>query len=167
MYQGCTVTKTSHLPIRYFLALLWAHPILHISTIRVNNFAKHNFWFLALNSKNKGLYASTAFSYRPRHNSGIYQVVRNFLFPVYITPFYALSAVVSHVSVCRSSINLWPPRFCFNAVKLDVLVIWHTQKRTKFREYNLGTCVHCTVVNWLCSVQLVISPLKVYLNCTM
>ena len=27
--------KTSHLPIRYFLALLWAHPILHISTIRV------------------------------------------------------------------------------------------------------------------------------------
>ena len=29
------VTKTSHLPIRYFLALLWAHPILHISTIRV------------------------------------------------------------------------------------------------------------------------------------
>ena len=35
MYQGCTVTKTSHLPIRYFLALLWAHPILHISTIRV------------------------------------------------------------------------------------------------------------------------------------
>ena len=30
------VTKTSHLPIRCFLALLWAHPILHISTIRVN-----------------------------------------------------------------------------------------------------------------------------------
>ena len=29
------VTKTSHLPIRYFLALLWAHPILHISTIRL------------------------------------------------------------------------------------------------------------------------------------
>ena len=29
------VTKTFHLPIRYFLALLWAHPILHISTIRV------------------------------------------------------------------------------------------------------------------------------------
>ena len=28
-------SKTSHLPIRYFLALLWAHPILHISTIRV------------------------------------------------------------------------------------------------------------------------------------
>ena len=27
--------KTSHLPIRYFLASLWAHPILHISTIRV------------------------------------------------------------------------------------------------------------------------------------
>ena len=27
--------KTSHLPIRYFLALLWAHPILHISVIRV------------------------------------------------------------------------------------------------------------------------------------
>ena len=38
MYQGCTVTKTSHLPIRYFLALLWAHPILHISTIRVKVF---------------------------------------------------------------------------------------------------------------------------------
>ena len=37
MYHGCTVTKTSHLPIRYLLALLWAHPILHISTIRVNN----------------------------------------------------------------------------------------------------------------------------------
>ena len=30
--------KTSHLPIRYFLALLWAHRILHISTIRVNLF---------------------------------------------------------------------------------------------------------------------------------
>ena len=30
------MTKTSHLPIRYLLALLWAHPILHISTIRVN-----------------------------------------------------------------------------------------------------------------------------------
>ena len=29
------VTKTSHLPIRYFLALLWAHPILHVSRIRV------------------------------------------------------------------------------------------------------------------------------------
>ena len=29
------MTKTSHLPIRYLLALLWAHPILHISTIRV------------------------------------------------------------------------------------------------------------------------------------
>ena len=29
--------KTSHLPIRYFLALLWAHPILHISTIRVKH----------------------------------------------------------------------------------------------------------------------------------
>ena len=28
--------KTSHLPIRYFLALLWAHPILHVSMIRVN-----------------------------------------------------------------------------------------------------------------------------------
>ena len=37
MYQGCTVTKTPHLPIRYFLALLWAHPILHISRIRVKN----------------------------------------------------------------------------------------------------------------------------------
>jgi hypothetical protein len=37
LYQGCTVTKTSHLPIRYLLALLWAHPILHISTIRVKN----------------------------------------------------------------------------------------------------------------------------------
>ena len=36
MYQGCPVTKTSHLPIRYFLALLWAHPILYISRIRVN-----------------------------------------------------------------------------------------------------------------------------------
>ena len=35
MYQGRTVTKTSHLPIRYFLALLSAHPILHISMIRV------------------------------------------------------------------------------------------------------------------------------------
>jgi len=35
LYQGCTVTKTSHLPIRYFLALLWAHPILHVSRIRV------------------------------------------------------------------------------------------------------------------------------------
>ena len=30
------VTKTSHLPIRYFLALLWAHPILHVRRIRVN-----------------------------------------------------------------------------------------------------------------------------------
>ena len=29
------MAKTSHLPIRYLLALLWAHPILHISTIRV------------------------------------------------------------------------------------------------------------------------------------
>ena len=29
--------KTSHLPIRYFMALLWAHPILHISRIRVND----------------------------------------------------------------------------------------------------------------------------------
>ena len=28
--------KTSHLPIRYFLPLLWAHPILHVSRIRVN-----------------------------------------------------------------------------------------------------------------------------------
>ena len=36
MYQGWTVTKTSHLPIRYFLALLWAHPILHVIGIRVN-----------------------------------------------------------------------------------------------------------------------------------
>ena len=27
--------KTSHLPIRYFLALLWAHTILHVSRIRV------------------------------------------------------------------------------------------------------------------------------------
>ena len=41
--------KSSHLPIRYFLALLWAHPILHISTIRVKhnrnelpNFIKHS-----------------------------------------------------------------------------------------------------------------------------
>ena len=31
------VTKTSHLPIRYLLALLWAHPILHISAIRVKD----------------------------------------------------------------------------------------------------------------------------------
>ena len=31
------VTKTSHLPIRYFMALLWAHPILHFSRIRVND----------------------------------------------------------------------------------------------------------------------------------
>ena len=31
------VTKTSHLPIRYFLALLWAHPILHISRVRVKS----------------------------------------------------------------------------------------------------------------------------------
>ena len=35
MYQGCKVTKSSHLPICYFLALLWAHPILHVSMIRV------------------------------------------------------------------------------------------------------------------------------------
>ena len=34
--------KTSHLPIRYFLALLWAHPILHISTIRVKR--SHQEW---------------------------------------------------------------------------------------------------------------------------
>ena len=33
--------KTSHLPIRYFLALLWAHPILHISTIRVKMFTDY------------------------------------------------------------------------------------------------------------------------------
>ena len=34
--------KKSHLQIRYFLALLWAHPILHISTIRVkpNSFCR-------------------------------------------------------------------------------------------------------------------------------
>ena len=31
------VTKTFHLPIRCFLALLWARPILHISTIRVKS----------------------------------------------------------------------------------------------------------------------------------
>ena len=31
--------KNIHLPIHYFLALLWAHPILHISRIRVNQFA--------------------------------------------------------------------------------------------------------------------------------
>ena len=37
MYQGCTVTKTSHLSIRYFLALLWARPILHISRLRVKH----------------------------------------------------------------------------------------------------------------------------------
>ena len=36
------VTKTSHLPIRNFLALLWAHPILHNSTIRVNIFMRGN-----------------------------------------------------------------------------------------------------------------------------
>ena len=35
LYQGCTITKSSHLPIRYFLALLWAHPIFHVSKIRV------------------------------------------------------------------------------------------------------------------------------------
>ena len=29
------VTKTSHLPIRYLLSLLRAHPILHVSRIRV------------------------------------------------------------------------------------------------------------------------------------
>jgi hypothetical protein len=29
------VTKASHLPIRYFLALLWAHPILHVSGTRL------------------------------------------------------------------------------------------------------------------------------------
>jgi len=40
LYQGCTVTKTSHLPIRYFLALLWAHPILHVSVIRVKKMRK-------------------------------------------------------------------------------------------------------------------------------
>ena len=34
--------KTSHLPIRYFLALLWAHPILHISTIRVKFHSLHS-----------------------------------------------------------------------------------------------------------------------------
>ena len=47
MYQGCTVTKTSHLQIHYFRALLWAHPILHISTIRVkrNTLREiNNFW---------------------------------------------------------------------------------------------------------------------------
>ena len=43
LYQGCTVIKTSHLPIRYFLALLWAHPILHISTIRVNSYEHRSF----------------------------------------------------------------------------------------------------------------------------
>ena len=32
------VTEISHLPIRYFLALLWARLIVHISTIRVNSF---------------------------------------------------------------------------------------------------------------------------------
>jgi len=41
LYQGCTVTKTSHLAIRYFLALLWAHPILHISRTRVNDGRQH------------------------------------------------------------------------------------------------------------------------------
>jgi len=38
--SGMDGQKTSHLPIRYFLALLWAHPILHISTVRVNNCPK-------------------------------------------------------------------------------------------------------------------------------
>ena len=38
------VTKTSHLPIRYFLALLWAHPILHISMIRVKRQASDIFF---------------------------------------------------------------------------------------------------------------------------
>ena len=40
--------KTSHLPIRYFLALLWAHPILHISRIRV----KSVIWLEALHLLN-------------------------------------------------------------------------------------------------------------------
>jgi len=34
------VTKTSRLPISYLLALLWAHPILHVSRIRVKEFNK-------------------------------------------------------------------------------------------------------------------------------
>ena len=42
------VTKTSHLPIRNFLALLWAHPILHISTIRVKR--SHSLTLEVLNS---------------------------------------------------------------------------------------------------------------------
>ena len=48
MYQGCTVTKTSHLPIHYFLALLWDHPILHISTKRVNEFSVQQIFVLLL-----------------------------------------------------------------------------------------------------------------------
>ena len=36
--------KTSHLPICYFLALLWAHPILHVSRIRVNVVAVSSQW---------------------------------------------------------------------------------------------------------------------------
>ena len=50
------VTKTSHLPIRYFLALLWAHPILHISRIRVKYVPVQ-----ALNGYGEGGYISTHF----------------------------------------------------------------------------------------------------------
>jgi hypothetical protein len=48
LYQRCTVTKTSHLPIRYFLALLRAHPILHVSRIRVNVTLSGNCFFVSV-----------------------------------------------------------------------------------------------------------------------
>jgi len=46
--------KTSHLQIRYFLALLWAHPILHISTIRVKKPSKSEAFPVASREDSEG-----------------------------------------------------------------------------------------------------------------
>ena len=45
-----------------------------------------------------------------RHNWGIFHIVgRTFLFP-----FEAISCVITTVDTSPSSLNLWPPRFCFS-----------------------------------------------------
>ena len=90
------VTKTSHLPIRYFLALLWAHPILHVNRIRVKarwNCKKKLYYFSSHSGNN--------------YNFSLYLKISIFLCRIFVPRYLVELPIMGETWLGTASIQHW------------------------------------------------------------
>ena len=160
--------KTSHLPIRYFLALLWAHPILHVSGIRVKNLKQSAYrsplkWMCDLTGSWDA--ASAAAAEVTRRWSKLCNVADNLSFsPNIITTINpSLCLQMEAHSASENSLDNANNRTCNSAPLWQFMKLWtRTPRRSALmlciREvfnsnYGRGTVYQEDFVFWLKSVS--------------